>query len=613
MRWRIVLVLAVSLPSSAAFVAAPSRRQVERNLFIGIGETNEPQQWSSSFRTMLQAGKDPVNEEVAEEEGFLRGITKKLWRVGSLEQRQSVVNNNGATDQRNVALQEPNLVAGVFATVDELRKRTNSMRSIEVLEEMVQSGGLMTPQEEERRLNELRNQIAVNRNKQERLEKALKGLVKEETESRDKSRKEALSIAKQRIEEKVVGVKQQGMLYERQRKLVLVVSGKAPKESLVDKSGTTPIFMQLFQQKGDESTTDDNTKQGPTNLVAGAFETVDELRKRTISMRSIEVLEDMVQAGSLLSPQKEKRRSSEIRDQFSLNRNKQERLEKALKELTKEESKSRDKSRKEALSIAKERIEEKIVRCKQQGALYERQRKLMLVASGKAPKESLLSTGGTPSLMQFIRKGGKSAQQGASRRGKNIQSVPQTLFARNTNETDTIASDGSAVGSGGLAQRFMSNMWDSTFGQKDVGQKEEWVVAFRKSSIDPGEVKPVNVAGLDLLVVATRDGKKIYCIANSCSHLGTPLETGRVERRETDRPTEDGCEDCIVCPLHMTAFALESGEVKGEWCPYPPVLGKMMGAVKSQSSLAVFDIRTRGKNIEILLSSSLEDDDKEGA
>ena len=455
-RWRIVLVLAVSLPSSAAFVAAPSRRQVERNLFIGIGETNEPQQWSSSFRTMLQAGKDPVNEEVAEEEGFLRGITKKLWRVGSLEQRQSVVNNNGATDQRNVALQEPNLVAGVFATVDELRKRTNSMRSIEVLEEMVQSGGLMTPQEEERRLNELRNQIAVNRKKQERLEKA-------------------------------------------------------------------------------------------------------------------------------------------------------------LKELTKEESKSRDKSRKEALSIAKERIEEKIVRCKQQGALYERQRKLMLVASGKAPKESLLSTGGTPSLMQFIRKGGKSAQQGASRRGKNIQSVPQTLFARNTNETDTIASDGSAVGSGGLAQRFMSNMWDSTFGQKDVGQKEEWVVAFRKSSIDPGEVKPVNVAGLDLLVVATRDGKKIYCIANSCSHLGTPLETGRVERRETDRPTEDGCEDCIVCPLHMTAFALESGEVKGEWCPYPPVLGKMMGAVKSQSSLAVFDIRTRGKNIEILLSSSLEDDDKEGA
>jgi nitrite reductase/ring-hydroxylating ferredoxin subunit len=144
----------------------------------------------------------------------------------------------------------------------------------------------------------------------------------------------------------------------------------------------------------------------------------------------------------------------------------------------------------------------------------------------------------------------------------------------------------------------------------DFGRKEEWVVAFPKSRIDPGEVKPIRVAGLDLLVVATRDGKRIYCIANSCSHLGTPLETGMMERRKTDRPTEDGCEDCIVCPLHKTAFALETGEVNGEWCPYPPLLGAMMGAVKTKSSVAVFDIRTRGKNIEIKLNSRLDDENK---
>jgi hypothetical protein len=39
-------------------------------------------------------------------------------------------------------------------------------------------------------------------------------------------------------------------------------------------------------------------------------------------------------------------------------------------------------------------------------------------------------------------------------------------------------------------------------------------------------------------------------------------------------------------------------------------LGAMMGAVKTKSSVAVFDIRTRGKNIEIKLNSRLEDENK---
>ena len=79
--------------------------------------------------------------------------------------------------------------------------------------------------------------------------------------------------------------------------------------------------------------------------------------------------------------------------------------------------------------------------------------------------------------------------------------------------------------------------------------------------------------------------------------------------RETDISRmlkQDGCEDCIVCPLHKTAFALESGEVRGEWCPYPPVIGKLTGALKKQSNLPVFDVRTRGKNIEVRLNTPVE-------
>ena len=195
--------------------------------------------------------------------------------------------------------------------------------------------------------------------------------------------------------------------------------------------------------------------------------------------------------------------------------------------------------------------------------------------------------------------------------------------------------------------------------------EETWYPVFPKTRIMPGQTVPVSVAGIDLLVIASIDGRSLYCIANSCPHLGTPLETGRLTRlpietksvsappkpkaipsqsqsdsillsasdasevavlsnkgmgpndsnseiifSETDIAnilSQDGCEDCIVCPLHHTAFALSSGEVRGEWCPYPPVIGAIMGTVKAPTSAAVFQVRTRGKNIEVLLNSVLRE------
>ncbi|KAG7343958.1 ferredoxin subunit of nitrite reductase and ring-hydroxylating dioxygenase [Nitzschia inconspicua] len=180
------------------------------------------------------------------------------------------------------------------------------------------------------------------------------------------------------------------------------------------------------------------------------------------------------------------------------------------------------------------------------------------------------------------------------------------------------------------AQKFMSGLFDK--------EEEEWIVVAPKTRISPGELVPVTVAGIDLLLVASKDGSALHCIANSCPHLGTPLEIGTLERRPIQSPStildgnvtitspgggegqsgcvpffqendisrmlkQDGCEDCIVCPLHRTAFALESGEVRGEWCPYPPVIGKLTGAVKKESNLPVFDVRTRGKNIEVRLNT----------
>jgi nitrite reductase/ring-hydroxylating ferredoxin subunit/Tfp pilus assembly protein PilV len=205
---------------------------------------------------------------------------------------------------------------------------------------------------------------------------------------------------------------------------------------------------------------------------------------------------------------------------------------------------------------------------------------------------------------------------------------------------------------------YLSNAQKSVFDAASGGMKrftkssatEEWIPVFPKTRISPGEMVPVTIADTDLLVIASSDGRNLYCIANSCPHLGTPLETGMLQRRpietsskmsplstkilatksssssstsstSTDPTTgydappllselevmkllqQDGCEDCIVCPLHQTAFALESGQVRGEWCPYPPLIGKIMGTVNAANPAAVFDIRYKGKNVEVRLNT----------
>jgi nitrite reductase/ring-hydroxylating ferredoxin subunit len=56
--------------------------------------------------------------------------------------------------------------------------------------------------------------------------------------------------------------------------------------------------------------------------------------------------------------------------------------------------------------------------------------------------------------------------------------------------------------------------------------QEEWVAVLKSNDIAAGDLVPVEVDGLALLVAADLDGK-IFAIANSCPHLGTPLENGR--------------------------------------------------------------------------------------
>ncbi|KAG5179067.1 ferredoxin component [Tribonema minus] len=130
-----------------------------------------------------------------------------------------------------------------------------------------------------------------------------------------------------------------------------------------------------------------------------------------------------------------------------------------------------------------------------------------------------------------------------------------------------------------------------------VPAKEEWVSVLQTSEIAPGELVPVETDGLQLLIAADLDGS-IYATANICPHLGTPLDQGSIN-----------AQGALVCPLHKSAFSLETGELVGDWCPFPPILGPLvLGKLEPPKNLAVFPVRAKGSNIEVLVNRNLKAD-----
>lgn len=173
--------------------------------------------------------------------------------------------------------------------------------------------------------------------------------------------------------------------------------------------------------------------------------------------------------------------------------------------------------------------------------------------------------------------------------------------------------------------RLFENIFGKIGGSTSKNPNNEWVPIFPKERLDPGEIVPITIEGMDLLVVASKDGRNLYCISNSCPHLGTPLETGLLtmlpiginqtkqcrnsinkrsslsENTGTPARVENLRDDCIICPLHRTAFSLKTGEVRGEWCPYPPLIGAAIGHLREPTPVATFEVRIRRKQIEVRL------------
>lgn len=373
-------------------------------------------------------------------------------------------------------------------------------------------------------------------------------------------------------------------------------SDKADEEDSENYSGR--FFRRVLRPRGSDEDGDTDGKKNNKN---------EEETKRGLSLPSVDINAfvgpRMPDLGSELDVQAELGRSpEEVR--------RKEKARMAL-ELAKVKRLEAEKRRQAKIKAAAERAE----KLAEERRLAE-QKKQEILARQKAVREAA-KTKPSPAA----KKAQKDASESEEDKEEKIGRFPSLPFGGGANKKKDKSSDEDVTskskadkkdGGGGGVFSGLSGIFGGGGSEKE--QPGEWIVVCPKTRISPGIIVPVVVGGLDLLIVVSKDGKRLACISNSCPHLGTPLETGIIERRPVagaaaQKPdvADDGCEDCIVCPTHNTAFALASGEVRGEWCPYPPVIGSMMGAVKTQQNLPTFEIRARGKNIEVRLASSLDD------
>jgi len=118
-----------------------------------------------------------------------------------------------------------------------------------------------------------------------------------------------------------------------------------------------------------------------------------------------------------------------------------------------------------------------------------------------------------------------------------------------------------------------------------------WIKVFAEGELSEGERKVVPVDERSILFIHHQH--QIYALQPRCPHMGGPLEKGRIET-STAGPT-------LTCPWHHSAFDLRTGDVQ-DWSPWPPAVGKMLGAVRRKRALMVYPVKVEEGAIWIQLS-----------
>lgn len=128
-----------------------------------------------------------------------------------------------------------------------------------------------------------------------------------------------------------------------------------------------------------------------------------------------------------------------------------------------------------------------------------------------------------------------------------------------------------------------------------VMRTDAWVPLLDTAEIAPGELRGVVTNNLNILVSCDFDGQ-VYASANICPHLGTPL---------TDGSIGDGV---LTCTQHKSSWDLSTGNLSGDWCPFPPLVGPLLGKLQGARPLTVYSVRENNGQIEALLDVDARSD-----
>jgi nitrite reductase/ring-hydroxylating ferredoxin subunit len=116
-----------------------------------------------------------------------------------------------------------------------------------------------------------------------------------------------------------------------------------------------------------------------------------------------------------------------------------------------------------------------------------------------------------------------------------------------------------------------------------------WVRTLSQDELSEGERQVVKV-GEHVILLICHDSQ-IYAVSRACPHMRLPLKGGKVD------------DHTITCPWHHSAFDLETGDVK-EWSPWPPAVGRMLGALSREKALPVFQTKIEDGQIWIDLEQA---------
>jgi nitrite reductase/ring-hydroxylating ferredoxin subunit len=116
-----------------------------------------------------------------------------------------------------------------------------------------------------------------------------------------------------------------------------------------------------------------------------------------------------------------------------------------------------------------------------------------------------------------------------------------------------------------------------------------WEAVLSEDDLPRGAKRVATVGGTEVLLV--NHAGQIHAVANRCPHLQAKLVKGEV--------TEDGG---IVCPRHHSVFDLLTGSVR-DWVPWPPLVGRALGALSSEEVLTVYPTKVESGSIWVAIGS----------